>query len=52
MAHYNSPDDITLKDVLEYLGVATLLYNFQNQGDTNPDFGYFASSITAMEIAA
>jgi hypothetical protein len=30
----------------------TLSYNYQSNTSTNPDFGYFASSITAQEIAA
>jgi hypothetical protein len=28
------------------------LYNYQGQTGTNSDFGYFASTITAMEIVA
>jgi hypothetical protein len=47
-----STSSLTYQIYVRVGGGGTLYYNYQGNTGGNPDFGYFASSITAMEIAA
>lgn len=47
-----STSSLTYQIYVRVGGGGTLYYNYQGTTSTNPDFGYFASTITAQEIAA
>jgi len=47
-----STSSLTYQIYVRVGGGGTLYYNYQSNTGTNADFGYFASSITAQEIAA
>jgi len=48
----SSTSSLTYQIYVRVGGGGTLYYNYQSNTSTNSDFGYFASSITAQEIAA
>jgi len=48
----SSTASLTYQIYVRVGGGGTLYYNYQSNTSTNPDFGYFASTITAQEIAA